>query len=197
LCAARTASVRDESLVMGIPDRAAPHIEGEARYAASALPNSRLFLGAEASEFVLREYGPSSRFIHIATHGFFRRDNPIFSSIRLGDSHLSLFELYQLPLTAELVTLSGCSTGLNVVVGGDELVGLMRGLLYAGAQGILASLWDVHDRSTAEFMTAFYQRLQQKASKAEALRAAMAELRESYPHPYHWAPFILVGNYGN
>jgi CHAT domain-containing protein len=99
--------------------------------------------------------------------------------------------------SAELVTLSGCSTGLNVVVGGDELVGLMRGLLYAGAQGILVSLWDVHDCSTAEFMTAFYQRLQQKASEAEAPRAAMTELRESYPHPYRWAPFILVGNYGN
>jgi CHAT domain-containing protein len=197
LCRARPSSFRDESLVMGIPDQATPHIEGEVRYTASALPNSRLFLGPEASSAVLREYGPSSRFIHIATHGLFRRDNPMFSSIRLGDSHLSLFDLYQLPLSAELVTLSGCSTGLNVVVGGDELVGLMRGLLYAGTQGILVSLWDVHDRSTAEFMTAFYQRFQQKSSKAEALRAAMTELRESYPHPYHWAPFTLVGKYAS
>jgi CHAT domain-containing protein len=125
----------------------------------------------------------------------FRRDNPMFSSIRLGDSHTSLFDLYQIPLSAELVTLSGCSTGLNAVVGGDELVGLMRGLLHAGAQGILVSLWDVHDRSTSEFMTAFYRRLQSVENKAEALRAAMRELRDDYPHPYYWAPFILVGKY--
>jgi CHAT domain-containing protein len=197
LCRARETSFREESLILGIPDQAAPYIEGEVRYAASALPNSRLFLGEDASEAVLREHGPSSRFIHIATHGFFRRDNPRFSAIRLGDSHLSLLDLYQLPLSAELVTLSGCSTGLNVVVGGDELVGLMRGLLYAGAQGILVSLWDVHDRSTAEFMTAFYRRLQQKASKAEALQGAMLEMRRSYMHPYHWAPFILVGKYAS
>jgi CHAT domain-containing protein len=73
----------------------------------------------------------------------------------------------------------------------------MRGLLYAGAQGILVSLWDVHDRSTAEFMTAFYRRLQRKASKAEALQGAMLEMRQSYMHPYHWAPFILVGKYAS
>ncbi len=196
LCCTRESNFRDESLVMGIPDKAAPYIEREAQFAAAALPNALLHLGPDASEAALRQYGPSSRFIHIATHGLFRSDNPMFSSIRLGDSDLSLFDLYQLPLSAELVTLSGCSTGLNVVVGGDELVGLMRGLLFAGAQGILVSLWDVHDRSTAEFMTAFYGELLQGRNKAEALRAAMLQLREQYPHPYYWAPFILVGKYG-
>ncbi len=59
----------------------------------------------------------------------------MFSSISLGTSDLSLFDLYQLSLPSELVTLSGCGTGLNVVVGGDELLGLKRGLLYAGALG--------------------------------------------------------------
>ena len=195
LCCARESHFQNESLVMGVPDGAAPYIEAESRFAASALPNARLCLGPDATEAVLRQRGPSSRFIHIATHGLFRRDNPMFSSIRLGDSHLSLFDLYQLPLSAELVTLSGCSTGLNVVVGGDELVGLMRGLLYAGAQGILVSLWDVHDRSAADFMTGFYGRLQHEQNKAEALRQAMIELRDRFTHPYFWAPFILVGKY--
>lgn len=195
LCSTRVSNFREESLVLGVPDPGTPHIEGEARFAASVLPHARLCLGPEASEAALRRHGPSSRFVHIATHGFFRRDNPMFSSIRLGDSDLSLFDLYQLPLSAELVALSGCSTGLNVVVGGDELLGLMRGLLFAGAHGILVSLWDVHDRTTAEFMTAFYRRLQQQENKAEAVRTAMLELRERYPHPYYWAPFILVGKY--
>jgi len=197
LCCNRKSGFRDESLVMGVPDPAAPYIDAEAQFAAASLPNARLHLGPDASESALREYGPSSRFIHIATHGLFRSDNPMFSSIRLGDSDLSLFDLYQLPLSAELVTLSGCSTGLNVVVGGDELVGLMRGLLFAGAQGILVSLWDVHDRSTAEFMMAFYGELKDGRNKAEAHRSAMLQLREQYPHPYFWAPFILVGKYGD
>src|SRR5207245_2941039 len=83
----------------------------------------------------------------------------MFSSIRLSDSLLSLFDLYQLRLPAELVTLSGCGTGLNVVVGGDELLGLVRGLLYAGALSVLVTLWDVNDQSTAEFMKWFYQHL--------------------------------------
>src|SRR5207244_2873797 len=93
-------------------------IEEEVRSVASALPNPKLFLGGDATAECLREHGPHSRFVHVATHGLFRQDNPMFSSIRLSDSLLSLFDLYQLRLPAELVTLSGCGTGLNVVVGG-------------------------------------------------------------------------------
>ena len=119
----------------------------------------------------------------------------MFSSIRLGDGHLSLFDLYQLPLAADLVTLSGCSTGLNVVVGGDELFGLIRGLLSAGAGSVLVSLWDVSDRSTADYMTAFYRSLEAGQNKAQAVRTAIREVRKHYEHPYFWAPFVLVGNH--
>ena len=100
--------------------------------------------------------------------------------------------IYQLRLPVQLLTLSGCGTGLNVIAAGDELLGLARGLLCAGAQSLLLSLWDVHDRATAEFMTSFYSHLQRQ-EKRLALRAAMLETRERYPHPYHWAPFVLVG----
>jgi len=119
----------------------------------------------------------------------------MFSSIRLGSSQLSLFDIYQLRLSSELTTLSGCSTGLNVVEGGDELIGLVRGLLYAGTQAVLASLWDVNDKSTAEFMKSFYERLRKNPNKALALQEAMRKLRENYPHPYYWAPFILIGKF--
>lgn len=119
----------------------------------------------------------------------------MFSSIRLGNSQLSLFDLYQLRLPAELVTLSGCGTGLNVVVGGDELMGLKRGLLYAGAQGVMLTLWDVNDRSTADFMQLFYSALSSNRNKAEALQHAAGEIRRLYPHPFYWAPFFLVGKY--
>ena len=117
----------------------------------------------------------------------------MFSGIRLGGGHLSLYDLYQLKLEADLVTLSGCATGLNVVTAGDELLGLIRGLLYAGARSVLLTLWNVHDHSTSEFMTAFYRCLQSGASKPVALRAAMLQLRERLPHPYYWAPFTLTG----
>ncbi len=195
LCSRKAPEFEQKSLVLGIPDDAAPHIRIEAEAAAATLPNARLFLGRDATEGVLREGGRRSRFVHIATHGIFRQDNPMFSSIRLGNSYLNLLDLYDLELSAELVTLSGCSTGLNVPVGGDELVGLVRGLLYAGAQGALVTLWDVNDRSTADFVAAFYRHLGKSSDKAVALQRAMQELRETHPHPYYWAPFILVGKH--
>jgi CHAT domain-containing protein len=195
LCCMKNATASQGSLVMGVPDPAAPQIEDEVRAVASVLPNPQVFLGAEATLDVLREKGADSRFIHVATHGWFRQDNPMFSSISLGTSELSLFDLYQLSLPAELVTLSGCGTGLNVVVGGDELLGLKRGLLYAGAQGVLLSLWDVNDQSTADFMKLFYERLHKGGNKAQAVQHAMAEIRRECPHPFYWAPFVMVGKY--
>ncbi len=117
----------------------------------------------------------------------------MFSGIRMGDSFLTLYDLYHLKLPAELITLSGCSTGLNVIAAGDELIGLVRGLLSAGARSLLLTLWDVNDSSTAEFMKAFYSRLFARPDRALALQEAMVEVRQRYPHPYYWAPFILVG----
>lgn len=117
----------------------------------------------------------------------------MFSAIRLGDSHLTLLDLYKLQLPAELVTLSGCSTALSVVAAGDELLGLARGLIHAGAASSLLTLWDVQDRSTARFMAYFYRNIASGLEKAQALRCAMQELRLEYPHPYYWAPFVLVG----
>jgi CHAT domain-containing protein len=168
----------------------------EARVVASVLPDVQLFMGEEATEERLRELGPSSRFVHIAAHGYFRQDNPMFSSIRLGKSQLTLFDLYRLRLPAELVVLSGCGTGLNVVVGGDETIGLIRGLLYAGASSVVVSLWDVNDRSTAAFMRELYAGLTETpGAAASAMRRAMFAVREEYPHPYHWAAFTLTGRF--
>jgi len=181
------------SLILGVPDRQAPSIYEELQAVAEIAPQAKVFLGPKASENVLREHGPHSRLIHVATHGFFRQDNPMFSGIRLGEGFLTLYDLYRLKLPAELITLSGCSTGLNVIAAGDELIGLVRGLLSAGAQSLLLTLWDVNDSSTAHFMKGFYSRLFNRSDHALALREAMAELRDRNPHPYYWAPFILVG----
>ena len=193
LCQQKQVKASGESLILGIPDAQALSIADEVQSLQAILPDAKLFMGSAATEDVLRTHGPGSRIVHIATHGYFRQDNPMFSSIRLGESHLSLYDLYHLKLPAELVVLSGCATGLNVIRAGDEVVGLVRGLLQAGAQSLVLTLWDVHDRSTKEFMISFYTRLQKGLSKPLALRGAMTELRERYPHPYYWAPFALIG----
>lgn len=181
------------ALILGIADPRAPWIENEVREVAATLRGSRLLAGAEASLAALEEYGPESRLLHIATHGRFREDRPMFSSIKLGDGYVTLYDLYQLRLPLELAALSGCSTGLSVVASGDELLGLVRGLLQAGARSLLLTLWDVQDQSTAWFMKSFYRRLAADADKAAALQGAMLELRDRHPHPYYWAPFVLIG----
>jgi CHAT domain-containing protein len=192
-CQAKRANTTGDSLILGVPDERTPAIRTEVDALAQILPNARLFVGEEATENVLRTYGPQSKSVHIATHGYFRQDNPMFSSIRLGTSYLSLYDMAHLQLPVELVVLSGCATGLNVVTPGDELMGLVRGLLQAGAQSLILSLWDVHDDSTKEFMVEFYTQLQQGRSQAEAMQSASISLRERRPHPYHWAPFLLIG----
>lgn len=117
----------------------------------------------------------------------------MFSSIQLGDTRLSLFDIYNLRVSADFVALSGCGTGMSTVIAGDELLGLVRGFLYAGARSLLVSLWDVHDRTTSELMQKFYDSVVQGSSRSESLRMAMLELKYRRPHPYYWAPFILMG----
>ncbi|MGB8978257.1 MAG: CHAT domain-containing protein, partial [Terriglobales bacterium] len=192
-CQSKPANAAGDPLILGVPDAQTPSIQTEVEVLSAMLPNAKVFIGEQATEAVLRTHGRASRIVHIATHGYFRQDNPMFSSIRLGDSHLSLYDLSHLQLPAELVVLSGCATGLNVITPGDELIGLARGLLQAGAQSLVLSLWDVHDESTKDFMIALYARLQQGQSKSAAMQAAMIELRQKHPHPYHWAPFSLIG----
>ena len=111
----------------------------------------------------------------------------MFSSIRLGKSYLSLYDLYHFRLPAELVVLSGCATGRNAVTPGDELMGMVRGLLQAGAQSLMLSLWDVHDASTRDFMIAFYSHL--VAGHGEALSVAISHGQTARSSP----PSLLLG----
>ena len=193
MCQEKAASVSTNSLVFGIADERAPQILQEAQSVAALLPQSSLHLGEHATSSVLREKGPQSGLLHIATHGAYRQDNPMFSGIRLGDGYLNLYDLYQMQLNAKLVTLSGCATGMNFVAAGDELLGLQRGLFCAGATTLLLSLWDVHDQSTALLMQHFYGDYIRSGNMAGALQHAMLELRQQSPHPYFWAPFVLIG----
>jgi tetratricopeptide (TPR) repeat protein len=193
LCQEKPVSDEPKSLVMGIPDERAPQILSEVETVARILPQPDLFVGSQATADVLRERGSASSHLHIATHGSYRQDNPMFSGIRLGDGYLNLYDLYQMRLSAKLVTLSGCATGMNFVSAGDELLGLQRGLFCAGATSLLLSLWDVHDESTATLMQTFYADYLQSGDMPKALQSAMRRLRQQNPHPYFWAPFILIG----
>lgn len=193
-CRQKETNKSGSSLILGVSDSKTPEIHRELKSIASRLPEPRVYIGRNASEQTLRAKAPHSRLIHIAAHGQFRRDNPAFSGIRLRDTFLTLYDLYRLRMPVDQVTLSGCSTGINGIGAGDELIGLMRGFLFAGARSLLLTLWDVNDKTTARFMTMFYERYFSYPNRALALREAMLELRERYPHPYYWAPFVLVGD---
>lgn len=178
-----------------------PHALNEARSVAHLFGASP-FLDEQATIERLSSAVGSYSIVHIAAHGQNRADAPDFSHLQLADGQLSMIDVFNLDLPAELITLSGCETGLAVIGGGDELLGLGRGFLYAGARSLLMSLWRVEDASTAQLMGRFYQGLLAGQSRAGALRAAqralLAEARagkslEAWQHPYFWAPFRLLG----
>lgn len=170
-----------------------PHTLDEARQVAAALEGAEVFTEDEATEVRLREYGPACGLLHLATHGAFRADNPLFSWLRLADARLTVRDIYSLRLPrASLVTLSACETGLGGLRGGDVL-GLSQSFLAAGARSLLLSLWAVDDVSTTQLMAAFYRRLAAGQTKVSALREAQQEVRKQYPHPFYWAGFVLVG----
>jgi CHAT domain-containing protein len=181
-------------VLLGVAETGTPNIEEEIDTLASLFPGAVKLTGAEATRDNLLREAPRARFLHLASHGYFRRDNPMFSFLKLADSQLNFYSLLDLKLTAEMVTLSACHTGVNMVFPGDELHGLMRGFLYAGAPSVVASLWAVSDRSTAEFMREMYSHIRAGETKRAALRRAQLAIKDAYGHPYYWAPFVLMGN---
>jgi len=135
--------------------------------------------------------------LHLATHGLFRPDNPFFSVLKLADGWVDVRTLYQLRLAARLVVLSACESGAGQVRGGDEVIGLARGFLAAGAQTLLVSLWNVHDATSAWLMDHFYRALVTPSARgesaADALRAAQCAAIRTGQHPYFWASFLVIG----
>ncbi|HYO12073.1 MAG TPA: CHAT domain-containing protein, partial [Thermoanaerobaculia bacterium] len=147
------------------------------------------------------------RVLHFATHGVINDRHPELSGLVLSlvdgagrprDGFLRLPDIFNLDLGADLVVLSGCKTALGREVRGEGLMGLTRGFFYAGASRVLATLWPVRDRATAELMERFYRsHLRDGLSPAEALRAAQLSLRRDprWRDPYFWAPFVLQGDW--
>ncbi len=190
-------------LAFGNPDLGNPRYDlsfaqAEAQAIANSMPKSRALTRKAANKTAFRQYAPGFRFVHIASHGQFDAAAPLNSALLLApdgqdDGRLTVGELYSMHLDADLVTLSACETGLGSIESGDDVVGLTRGFLYAGASSIVASLWQVDDRATGQLMTAFYKELRNGADKAEALRRAQLETLRGNPHPFFWAAFQLTG----
>ncbi|HYK22706.1 MAG TPA: CHAT domain-containing protein, partial [Pyrinomonadaceae bacterium] len=147
------------------------------------------------------------RIVHFATHGLINNQHPELSGIVLSlvdregrsqNGFLRLYDLYNLKLSADLVVLSACQTALGKEVRGEGLVGLTRGFMYAGAPRVVASLWQIDDRASAEFMKRFYQAmLVQKLRPAAALRAAQVSMQNDkrWSQPHYWAAFTLQGEW--
>jgi CHAT domain-containing protein/Tfp pilus assembly protein PilF len=174
---------------------------------------AKLYLDDEASEENVKAEDELSlyRIVHFSAHGLINENRPRFSGIVLTlpkadndgkttlkeDGLLSAYEIFNLKLNAELVTLSACETGLGKEVRGEGMMGLTRAFMYAGAPSVVVSLWRVDDESAADLMIGFYKYWQGggkgKLSKSEALRRAQLDAIKLGSMAYYWAPFILVG----
>jgi CHAT domain-containing protein len=149
----------------------------------------------------------SYRIVHFATHGLLNSQHPelsglVFSLVdkngKSQDGFLTLQDIYNLNLNADLVVLSACETGLGKEISGEGLIGLTRGFMYAGASRVVASLWNVSDVATARLMAEFYRAMEKDGlPPAAALRAAQIKMLEQkrWASPYYWAAFQLQGDW--
>lgn len=165
----------------------------------------KVLVGSQATESSFKRLADQYDVIHLATHGYFNKFNPLLSGVMLEpdaqeDGRMEVHEILGLRLKAKLVTLSACDTALGSgyfaeVPAGDDLIGLTRAFLFAGTPSVLASLWEVNDRSAGTLMHSFYGHLRQ-TDKATALALAQRSMRARngpYAHPYFWGSFVLVG----
>jgi len=157
---------------------------------------SILYLGPEATKKNLEQspYLATTPRIHLALHGIVDPVRPELSGLELADGRLQVFDIFNLKLNTDLLTLSACQTALGQQVRGEGMIGLTRAFLYAGARSLVVSLWSVADHSTADLMYNMYRNL--GSGKVEALRKAKLDMisARQYAEPYYWAPFILSGD---
>lgn len=183
-----------------------PHAVQEAQAIAQLMAGEAL-TEEKATQKHLQQHGSQCAILHLATHGEFRADNPLFSGLTFHDGQLNTLDIFNLRLQASLVTLSACQTGRSQIGGGDELRGLTRAFFYAGAATLALSLWPVYDHATMQLMQTFYQNLAGGETKAAALRHAQLEFiraldrkvdkqASNYTHPYYWGPFFIMGDPG-
>jgi len=197
LCQQRSSQAPTRALITGVADVLIPaalvEVQSVARQLADGGIEAETLTNEMATLETLKALAPDCNILHLACHGLFRADNPMFSAVKLHDGWLTAADVMQLNLRDALVTLSACESGRGTVLLGDEVIGLPRAFLGAGAASVVVSLWLVQDKTTVTLMTHWYNQLNEGMGRAAALRAAQQALRERYPHPYYWAPFVLIG----
>lgn len=186
-------------LIAGNPDGSLPNATKEAQ-AIAGLYQTESLLKSAATESAIVSLASEAGILHLAAHAELNPINPLFTAILLApggdyDGRLEMHEVYGLDLSkTALVVLSACNTQMGKLSQGDEIEGLTRAFLYAGTPAVISSLWKVESESTAFLMERFYTHLRKGQGRAEALRNAQAETRRRFPHPYHWAAFVLTGD---
>jgi len=193
-CKEKTKKRGENILAFGNPDLKDPLLDipfaaAEVKAIGSLYPSARILTGQEASEQTFKSMAAGYDTIHLACHGLFEPDSPMQSSLLLSpagneDGKLTMGEIFNLDLNADLVTLSACQSGMSTIRAGDEVMGLPRAFIYAGTPSVVSSLWNVNDKSTALLMAELYANLKQM-NKARALRDAQLNLRgnDQYKHP--------------
>lgn len=193
LCEKRETLPAGTATLIGVTDDLIPNVIAEIEAIATQLPNAQPLTNETATLTALKQSASTCAILHIACHGLYRADNPMFSALKLHDGWLTAHEAMQLDLPGTLVTLSACESGMSQVMAGDELLGLTRAFLSAGASTLVASLWLVQDSTTVDLMTDWYGQMTNGSSRATALRQAQLNLKKHHPHPYYWAAFMLIG----
>lgn len=194
-CLRRKISAFDSALLLGVADEATPLVTEEIETLGKLFKNSVRLKDSAATLGNLRKHLEAAEIVHLACHGNFRVDNPSFSSLNLFAENLTVRDVQSLNLQNKFIALSACETGLSKIYPGEELLGLTRALLHAGAGSLLLSLWTVNDRSTLELIRCFYRSLLNDNDLSNSLQTAQIEILAKNPHPYFWSPFVLVGGW--
>ncbi|MDN5744623.1 MAG: CHAT domain-containing protein, partial [Nocardioidaceae bacterium] len=178
------------TLVLAVPDAAAPSIRAEAEMVFTTLPDAHVLVGGAATREALRRYAGHVDLVHLACHGIFHATNPLRSALQLGDGWMTAQDILDedLGLQGAAVVLSACSAGRGAEEVPDPL-GLTWACLAAGAHSVIAALWQVDDQVTAQLMSSFYSDLVRGIKPEQALARARRVVARDYPHPYFWAGF--------
>lgn len=183
-----------KALLIGFADEKIPLVYDEIKSIREIFKDAKSFIGEDATFNAYMQNAAKFDILHFACHGQFRAENPLFSSLRLADGFVTVRDICAQKIDAELVTLSACETGLNKIFAGEEILGLARGFLSAGAKSLILSLWTVNDKAAARLMSDFYKGLQRGKPISTSLRLAQIESIKKGSHPYFWAPFALIGS---
>jgi CHAT domain-containing protein/predicted negative regulator of RcsB-dependent stress response len=189
----RASSNLQRALFVGVADERTPLVREEISSLSSLFESSKILIDEQATVEALKENSSDADVLHIACHGHFRPDNPLFSSLGLHEGRLTVRDIYHLSFQGSFVALSACETALNSIVAGEELIGLARGFLSIGASSLLLTLWTVNDEAAARLMKDFYENLRAGETAASALRTSQRGMLKTEPHPYYWSPFVLIG----